>query len=227
MWEISEGTPVVGGFVDTSAAVLQTPMKPGQLTHNAGSTDVLAMCVTKPKQMEGILTRPVGIRGQKGEATWLSVLTIAAAGSALAWARRELFDNVSDITWNKLMLKACATATPEILDNPHLPACLPDFSGKRAAIDQGNGASFLGLHLATTKQDLLAALVRGLVRNSADHYRILSTIHRPAREVFSMGSVTDVALRMHDAWKGKHVFKRLEGDSMTGLVELARRAMTR
>ncbi|HUO08383.1 MAG TPA: FGGY family carbohydrate kinase [Phycisphaerae bacterium] len=224
-WNIPAGIPVLGGFVDTSAAVLQTPMKPGQLTHNAGSTDVLCLSVKNPRPAAGLLSRPVGTRGKKGEAEWLAILTIAAAGSSIAWARRELFPDISDPAWKKTLAAACRQATPDTLDDETLPACIPEFSGRRAAIDQGTGGAFFHLHLATTREQLLAALLRGLVRQSASHYQTLSHLHCPTREVFSMGGATDLATRMHAAWKGKHTFKKLEGDSMAGLVQLAARAL--
>ncbi len=52
---------------------------------------------------------------------------------------------------------------------------------------------------------------------------MLKTLHRPANEVFAMGSVTDVAAQMHQAWGGRHAFRRLVGDSMAGLVKVAER----
>ena len=102
--------------------------------------------------------------------------------------------------------------------------CLPEFSGDRASIRQAKGAVFTGLTLASGREAMLAAIVRGLVKESAGNYAILKTLHRPAKEVYAMGSVTDVAGEMHKAWGGRHSFRRLTGDSMPGLVKLAQRA---
>ncbi len=225
-WHIPAGTPVIGGFVDTSAAVLQTPMHPGQLTHNCGSTDVLAMCVKSPQCIDGALTRPIGTRGKNGEAQWLTVLTIAANGSALEWARRELFANMPEPQWIKVVQATCKQASPDTLYDDTIPACAPNFSGFRAAIEQGPGAAFLHLSLATTREQLLTAIIRGLIRQSAFHYKVLSNIHRPVPDVFAIGSLTDLASRMHAAWPRIHHFHHLEGDSMTGLLEIARRALS-
>ncbi|MGN6366740.1 MAG: xylulokinase [Phycisphaerae bacterium] len=226
-WNIPAGTPVVGGFVDTSAAVLQTPMRPGQLTHNCGSTDVLALSLPTPHPAEGLLTRPVGTRPKKGEAPWLSVLTIAASGSALEWARRELFGNMPEKSWIKLVQQTCNNIHAKDLTNSTLPTCIPTFSGNRATLEQPPGAAFGNLHLATTNQDLLASLLRALALQSAAHYHALAKLHPPQRQVFSIGSLTDLASIMHRTWnpgKSKHTFTQLEGDSMTGLIELACRA---
>ena len=157
-WGVASGIPVVGGFVDTSAAVLQTPMRAGKLTQNSGSTVVLGLCVKTPGPVEGVLTRPVGVK----EGGWLAVRTIASAGSAIAWARRELFGDVSDGKWKRIVGAACAVADPEAG-----PVCMPSFSGDRAAIEQMAGASFHGVTLATSKEELLGAIVHGLLRESA------------------------------------------------------------
>jgi sugar (pentulose or hexulose) kinase len=215
-WGVPSGIPVVGGFVDTSAAVLQTPMRPGQLAHNSGSTDVLAMCVKTPRPMEGVLTRPVGIQ----DGPWLAVRTIAAAGSAIAWARQELFAGMSDGKWNATVRAACTTHDPQLG-----LVCTPSFSGDRTAIEQVAGATFRGIRLATTKEELLGAIVHGLLRESAVNHGMLAKIRRPAREVFFMGSASDLASAMHRAWKHTHAFHRLTSDSMAGLVTLARRAV--
>jgi sugar (pentulose or hexulose) kinase len=83
---LTEGTPVLAGMVDTSAAMVLAGARVGQLVNVSGSTDVLGLCVSKPVPHERLLTRALGV-GKR----WMSVGTIAAAGSALEWARRELF----------------------------------------------------------------------------------------------------------------------------------------
>ncbi len=148
-WEVTAGIPVMGGFVDTSAAIVQTPMQAGQLTHNSGSTDVLAMCVAEPRPEEGILTRPVGVRDAKGLGSGWRCGRSRRAGSALAWARREMFSEVGDRAWDRIVAEACrAEAAPkEVL-------CLPEFSGDRATIQQAKGAVFTGISLATDRRVL-------------------------------------------------------------------------
>ena len=155
-----------------------------------------------------------------------TVLTIAANSSSSEWARRELYNNMPEPQWIKLIKTACKQATPDtLLRDDTLPACAPNFSGFRAAIEQASGTAFLHLSLATTREQMLTAIIRGLIRQSAFHYKVLSNIHRPAPNVFAIGSLTDLAARMHAAWPKKHHFRHLEGDSMTGLIELARRAL--
>jgi len=220
------GIPIVGGFVDTSAAILQTPMTPGQLTHSAGSTDVLALCVGKPRPAEGILTRPVGVGAAEFPNRWLAVRTIASAGSALSWARETLFCDLSAAALQKLLDQTCKNCHGG--GAPSLPVCIPTFAGERAAILQPPGAAFSNLHLSTSREDILQALVAALAQQSADNYRLLEKIHAPAKVVYAMGGASSLASAMHAAWprrKPGHVFRSLASDNLAGLILLARKTL--
>ena len=98
--------------------------------------------------------------------------------------------------WIKVVQSACKQITPASLQDDTLPACIPNFSGNRAAIEQGPGATFLHLSLTTTREQMLTAIIRGLIRQSAFHYKVLSNIHRPVPNVFAIGGLTDLAARM-------------------------------
>jgi sugar (pentulose or hexulose) kinase len=192
-------------------------MRAGQLAHNAGSTDVLAMCVEKPVPMEGILTRPVGV-GRVFAERWLAVRTIAAAGSAVDWARRVLFSELAERAWRRVLAKECG----RVMETGGV-SCVPSFAGERAAIEQKVGATFEGVKLATEREDILRGIVRGLAMESGVSYSMLSKLEKPEKVVYEMGGGSALRQAMHGFWAGKHVFRELEGDSLRGLVELARR----
>ena len=82
---LAVGMPVLVGMIDTSAAMLLTGARPGQLLNTCGSTDVLALLTDRPRPDERLITRAFGI-GRR----WMSVSTIAAAGSAVVWRKRTV-----------------------------------------------------------------------------------------------------------------------------------------
>jgi sugar (pentulose or hexulose) kinase len=222
-WNLPAGIPLLGGFVDTSAAVLQTPMAPGQLAHSAGSTDVLALCVDRPAPADGLLSRPVGV-GRVFPQRWLAVRTIASAGSALQWLRDTLFPDTPDPAWARL-LAAAARAAAKPLGPSDTVRCLATFVGERAAIDQPPGAAFSGIRLGTSRGDLLAAAVRALVADSAANYHALARLRRPATTVFAIGRASALGDAMQAAWPARHRFQRLPGDSLRGLALLAQKTL--
>ena len=222
-WKIPSGIPILGSLVDTSAAIIQTPMHPGQLTHSADSTDVLALCVEKPAPAEGLLTRPVGT-SHAFPNRWLAVRTLASAGSGMQWARDTLFPDATDTQWSKLTRTAGQAPTTD-----QSPQCHPTFAGERASLAQPPGASFSNILLSTTPEQLLAAIIQGLVAESTHSYQLLARMHTPARTVFTMGGASALGDAMHAAWpaRPRHTFQKLTGDGLRGLVLLAHRTLAR
>jgi len=219
-WGVRAGVPVVGGFVDTSASILATGMRAGQLVHSVGSTEVMALCVDKPIPEEGILTRPVGV-GKVFPERWLAVRTQATAGNALEWARGVMFRELNGRTWGRLLKRV----TAEGKEMAAGVRCEATFTGERAAIEQAAGATFSGVRLSTTREELLGAIVRALVPWSAASYGRLARICRPLKRVYVSGGATPLAEAMHRAWSRGHVFKRVPRDNLQGLVLLVQRAL--
>ena len=170
---------MVVGVVDGSAAMLATGAKPGQLLNVCGSTDVLALCTDHPRPHERLLTRALGV-GR----LWLAVSTIAAAGSAISWAKEQLFAELDWPAFNKLAKKlsrregsaGSAPRTESSVKNQKTVRMAdptemqirfePYLAGDRMSIDQKQ-ASFTGLTLATTREDMLGAVLESLAQASA------------------------------------------------------------
>ncbi len=193
---LTEGLPLLIGLVDGSAGMLLAGAKVGQLLNVSGSTDVLAVCVDRPQPHEKLLTRAVGV-GRK----WLSVSTLAAVGTALNWAREQLFADLSDQAYWKLVGKLAKRkgATRVHFDNR--------LAGERTSIEQQT-ASITGLTLATTRQDILAGLVDNLAVTSAAR---LALLKQPGvkfrKEVVIAGGVgRRLSSVLHRDWQGDWQF---------------------
>ncbi len=166
---IPSGVPVFPGLVDTSAAILLLPQKAGHLTHSMGSTDVLAVLADKPKVGDGHLTRLLGVHTRPGDTgpKWLHVSVMPAAGSSLTWAHQTFFSDKSESAFyahlKKRTAEVAATLDAE-KTSPARPGTVkfePQLAGSRTAVLQPT-AAFTGLTLATTRDDLLRAVIRSL-----------------------------------------------------------------
>ncbi len=102
---LRQGMPVMAGIIDTSSAMFLAGAKPGQLLNITGSTDVLGLCVDRPRPGDRLLTRALG-----AGRLWMSVATLAAAGSALVWAKEQLFPDLSWKQFTKLKAKLTETS---------------------------------------------------------------------------------------------------------------------
>ena len=206
---LREGTPILPGIMDTSAAFLLAGAHPGQLVNVSGTTDVLALCVSRPHPHPLLLTRPLGV-GRK----WLAVSTLASAGSTLTWLHATLFPDLSDKQFFALM-RQLEPAPSNLSFDAYL-------GGDRMSITQKT-AGFSGLTLATTRQQMLAAALTNLARQSAARIPLLwENYPRISRNVFVSGGV-GVALAgiLHRDWPGRWQFRSCQEATLRGLDILA------
>ena len=220
---LTEGTPVTVGIVDTSAAMLLTGAGPGQLLNVCGSTDVLALCTDTPRPHEKLLTRALGV-GQR----WMSVSTIAAAASAIYWAKREMFPDWTLSKFQKTVreigLRKRALRTRPAAPGAQAVTFEPYLAGERTSIEQRR-AAFTGLTLATTRLEMLEAIIESLVAASAARLALLDTGAVKIRRsvVVSGGSQDRLDEIFHRDWPGRWSFKAEDEATLRGLGRLVPR----
>jgi sugar (pentulose or hexulose) kinase len=219
---LTHGTPVLAGLVDTSAAMLLAGARRGQLVNVTGSTDVLALCTSRAYPHEKLLTRALGV----GK-LFVSAATLAAAGSSLTWARRELFPDLSDRQyWTRVGgLSKVRQRGSSVEFDPYL-------AGERASIEQRAGA-FTGLTLATTREDLLSAMIDALGRASAQRLELLAqashgrlkraTPMRMRRDVLVSGGSKQLSEVLRREWPGSWRSHQADHATLRGLALLVPR----
>ncbi len=210
---LTSGTPMMAGMIDTSAALMLFGPRAGQLLNVSGSTDVLSLCTDDPRPDEHLLTRALGI-GR----LWLSVGTLAAAGSAITWARQQFFRDLSDARYYALLSKLAHDCTPNpVTFDPYL-------AGERTSIEQ-KYASFANLTLATTREDLLRAIVDALASASAARLQLLKSRGVKIRStVFTSGGTARALHKvLYRDWPGHWTFKSEQEASLRGLSRITPR----
>ena len=220
-FHLTPGTPVLAGVIDTSSAMLLSGAPIGQLTNNCGSTDVLGLCAARAFPQERLLTRALGV-GHK----WMSVSTLAAAGSALQWMNEQVFSDhtparfwklVSDLAHGSKSSRGGRRLEPPA-GTVHFE---PYLAGDRTSVEQRQGA-FTGLTLATTRQQMLAAVIEALAEASAarlDLFRQLGAPMRP-RVMLTGGAQRGLAELLHRDWKGRWTFYQEKEATLRGLARL-------
>jgi xylulokinase len=211
---LTHGTPMLMGCMDTSAAMIFAKPRAGQLLDVCGSTDVLALCTDKPTPHERLLTRALGMGKW-----WLSVSTLAAAGSALSWAKDQLYADAPIEKFHALvkeLAKDSAGEAGDVTFDPYL-------AGDRTSIEQSRGA-FGGLTLSTTRRQMLAAVIESLARASAARIKLLATnpIKIRRQVVLSGGTTAGLSDLLHRDWPGNWTFKLESEATLKGLAALAR-----
>jgi xylulokinase len=213
---LTEGTPVMTGMIDTGAAFMLFGPRSGQLLNVTGSTDVLCLCTRHPRPHENLLTRALGI-GR----LWLSVGTLAAAGSAITWARDQFFRDLSTEDYYHLLAnlarksKQKRKVDPTVIFQPYL-------AGERTSIEQKQ-ASFSNLTLATTRQDMLMSIIDALAKASGARLELLKSRGVRIRPtVFVSGGAAGALHQvLYRDWPGQWRFKSETEASLRGLSRIA------
>jgi xylulokinase len=150
---VPAGIPVKLGTADTSSAMLAATMRPGDLLHEVGTTQVLAAIADVPVPDVRRLTRLLGV----GEA-FVHVTHNPVGGTAFEWIRQLCFRDQSEPEFYQSTIPACSRRQTRVaLDPAYL-------GGDRLEIE-AHRASFRDLTLATDRFDLLAAVLQALREN--------------------------------------------------------------
>ena len=181
----------------------------------SGSTDVLALCTDRPRPHENLLTRAVGM-GKR----WVSVSTLAAAGSAIDWAHQNFFSEMPVGKFHAMVSKLAKDV--DVNDEAAGVEFENYLAGSRTSLEQRT-ASFTGLSLASTREDMLRAILRSLARDSAERLKLLAKVNpiRIHREVLLTGGVQGgLSNLLHRWWPGKWTFKAEEEATLRGVWKL-------
>jgi xylulokinase len=211
-FRLTHGTPMLCGCIDTSAAMFLAGAKPGRVVNITGSTDVLAVCTDKPRPHEQLLTRALGI-GR----LWVSASTLAAARSSLSWAKDQLFADLSVDRFFQIVEELADVSRAEsgdVVFEPYL-------AGERTSIEQRRGA-FSGLTLATTRRQMLAAVIESLARSSAQRLKLIATNRvKLRRDVQISDGASSLSRVFRRDWPGRWKFHREPEATLRGLAALA------
>jgi sugar (pentulose or hexulose) kinase len=151
---------------------------------------------------------------------WLSVSTQAAAGSAIDWARQNFFREMPAGKFYRLVSKLAGQIE---LDGAHGKVCFENYlAGSRTDLEQRT-ASFTGLSLSTSREEMLRAVLQSLARESAARMKLLAQVNPISirRRVLLTGGVqSGMSKLLHRGWGGKWTFKEEEEATLRGVARL-------
>jgi xylulokinase len=203
---VPAGVPLKLGTADTSCAMLAAGVRPGDLMHEVGTTQVLAALTDKPRPGPERLTRLFGV----GEA-FVHVTHNPVGGAALEWIHKLCFhDQSEEEFYGKTIAEARQHKTRVTLDPPYL-------GGDRLEIE-AHRASFRDLTVTTDRLELLAALLEAMVRWHRKALADLGVGERFGR-IFLTGGGADVVRQLLPEYASANVVEFAEG-SLLGVARL-------
>ncbi|MCM3761978.1 FGGY family carbohydrate kinase [Alkalihalobacillus oceani] len=146
------GIPVIAGAADTACSSLALGIKPGDMFESVGTSNVLTVCTDNPDQLDiRFLNRCYIVPNQ-----WLSHGAMSTPGATIQWFLKTFLEGDGE----PLEL------LERLPNNSNVGAnglfFLPYMQGERSPIwDPAARGVFVGLHLNSTKADMLRSILEG------------------------------------------------------------------
>ncbi|WP_018921981.1 xylulokinase [Salsuginibacillus kocurii] len=163
-----DGAMVVAGAADTACSSLAIGLKPQEMFESVGTSNVLTVCTDNPKELDTrMLNRCHVIKNE-----WLSHGPMSTPGASIAWFYNEFLKNTEHGSKDRVLEEYSKSSAPGASGVFFLPYML----GERAPIWDGDARGvFFGLHLNTSKADMLQAIYEGCSYGLKQIYDIINT----------------------------------------------------
>jgi sugar (pentulose or hexulose) kinase len=203
---------VIGGNDAVLAAYSVGVKDPGEVINVNGTCEITLVCLPKCLSSKNYNIRTHVIPGR-----WLTLYVMNAGGTALEWFR-TLF--CSEMTVDDFHRHFILRALDSWLERESGVTYVPYLMGSRYSLEPLK-ASFAGLTAETTREELLAALVKGLCHYQRAHLEEIGTQVPLAKEVHvTGGAVSPAMIRAKKRWMRDCEYRHQEESSMKGAALL-------
>ena len=185
--------PVVIGGNDAVLAAYSVGIKyPGEIFNINGTCEITMVCLPKcfPSKNYNIRTHVIPDR-------WFSFYVMNAQGKAFEWFKSLFCSEMSDDAFFKDFMPA---AIDQWLNKESGVTYVPYLMGSRYSLEPLK-AAFSGLTQSTSREEVLAAMVRGLCEYQREHLTEIS-LEMPLKEkiLVSGGAVNPSLIRAKKKW---------------------------
>lgn len=205
---------LIGGNDAVLAAYSVGVTEPGEVVNVNGTCEISLVCLPKC-----LPSRHYNIRAHVLPGRWLTLHVMNAGGKALEWFKTVFCREMTDEEFYGPFI---SHAIETWLDRDIGVTYTPYLMGSRYSLEPLK-AELLGLTPATTREEILAAIIRGLCEYQKGH---LDEIARnvPLRDTIHLtgGAVSDAIIRAKRKWMRDCAYVHEEESSVKGAAMLAR-----
>ncbi len=203
---------VIGGNDAVLAAYSVGIEDPGDTINVNGTCEITLVCLPRCLGSKNYNVRAHALPGR-----WLTLYVMNAGGNAFEWFR-NLFCSEMDI--DTFYHAFITEALEEFLGRESSVTYVPFLMGSRYSLEPLK-AEFLGLTAETTREELMAAMIRGLCRYQRDHLKEIS-IEVPLKRVIHVtgGAVNPAIIQAKRKWMRDCDYVHEEESSMKGAALL-------
>jgi xylulokinase len=213
---LNKEPPVLIGGNDAVLAAYSVGIRePGEIFNINGTCEITMVCLPKcfPSRNYNIRTHVIPER-------WFSFYVMNAGGKALEWFK-NLF--CSEMTEEKFYADFIPQAIDLWLDRESGVTYIPYLMGSRYSLEPLK-AEFRGLTQETSREELLAALVRGLYEYQRENLKEVSIEMPLADEILvSGGAVNEALIRAKTRWMRNCSYRFETVSSLKGAAMLGKK----
>ena len=212
---------LIGGNDAVLAAYSLGVQEPGQIVNVNGTCEISLVCLPR------CLPSPsYNIRAHVLPGRWLTLHVMNAGGKALEWFQGVFCREMTDADFYDAFLPQALDAWLDRAEPPSLSTVtyIPYLMGSRYSLEPLQ-AELRGLTPTTTREEILAALVRGLCQYQGNHLREVER-HVPLEHTIHLtgGAVSPALIRAKRKWLRDCDYVHEEDSSVRGAALLARLA---
>jgi xylulokinase len=215
-------TVLCGGNDATLAAFSGGLTEPGVINNISGTCEITSVCTDRP-----VSSRNFNVRCHVIPGRWLTFFVLNTGGKALEWFHSVFCRDMPESRFYEEYI-------PEVLSsffqNPDrdrreaaFPLYVPFLSGSRYALEQMK-ASFAGVTLETTREDMLLSLIRGNAAYHGQHLLEVGSLVKLGRRVITTGGGARIPgyLEAKRRWTGDFDYEFQDESSVRGAAMLGR-----
>jgi xylulokinase len=205
---------LIGGNDAVLAAFSVGVREPGEIINVNGTCEISLVCLPR------CLPSPhYNIRAHVLPDRWLTLHVMNAGGKALEWFKGVFCSEMTEEEFYSRFLPCVIDAW---LDRDSAVTYTPYLMGSRYSLDPLQ-AELLGLTQTTTREEILAAIIRGLCRYQSNHLRDIEQ-HLPLQRTIHLtgGAVNPALIRAKRKWLRDCEYVHEQDSSVKGAAMLAR-----
>jgi xylulokinase len=211
-----------GGNDATLAAYSGGLTEPGDVNIISGTCDIANVCTDRP-----VASPHFNVRAHVLPDRWLTFFVLNTGGAALDWFHRTLCPEMDADAFFGQYVPATMQAflaDPEgLAREAALPGYLPYLGGDRYSLESRK-ASFDGIGLGTTREDLLLAMIHGNLRYLGEHLEQVARLLPLNRVVGISGGAARLGgmIAARERWTGDFEYRFQDQSSLRGAAMLGR-----
>ena len=207
-----EPAVVIGGNDAVLAAYSVGIDNPGDILNVNGTCEITLVCLPRCISSPDYNVRTHVIPGR-----WLTLYVMNAGGAALEWFRTLFCREMPVEAFHRQFVPQ---AIETWLERESGVTYVPFLMGSRYSLEPLK-AAFTGLTAETSREEMLAALVKGLCRYQREHLKEISMKVALAKEIHvTGGAVSPAIIRAKKAWMRDSLYLHQEESSMRGAALL-------